>query len=158
MWVEHSGWNIVSGSFSYKVFIDENKLDYVLNFADGSFAKQDGPFQSFTYDWNSDEDVYTQFGAWFVRYDRDGELNSRGFWTPEQMIAELIEGLDQDSLESACNRLVSIPGIELPVKEKRPSLDDRVKQNERRAMHQDIDRNQKMKMLSIRSSNEPWAR
>ena len=158
MWVEHSGWNIESGSFSYQVFVDENKLDYVLNFADGSFSKQAGPFEALTRDWNFDNDIYKQFGAWFTRYDRNGELDGSHFWTPEQMIAALIEGMDPDSREYPCNKIVSIPGVNIPTKDKKPSLDDTIKQNERRAMHQDIEKNRKMKMLGIRPSNEPWVK
>lgn len=158
MWVEHSGWNIECGAFRYKVFVDENKLDYELKFEDGSVSKQAGPFDSFTYDWNCDGDVYTQFGAWFTRYYRNGEKNGRDFWTPEQMIACLIEGMDPESREYPCNKIVSIPGIEIPTKDKRPRLDDRMKQTENRAMHQEIEKNRKMNALGIRSSNEPWAR
>lgn len=158
MWIEHSGWNVDRGAFSYKVFVDENKLDYEMRFADGSISKQAGPFESITRDWNNDGDVYTQFGAWFDRIEKDGSRNGRDFWTPEEMISMLIEGMDPDSMEYPCNKIVFISGIELPAKDKRPSLDERFKQTEKRAMHQEIEKNKKMKMVGARPAGEPWAR
>ena len=158
MWVEHSGWNIEHGAFNYKVLVDENRKDYELKFGDGSVSKQAGPFEALTRDWNNDGDVYTQFGAWFTHFDRNGKEDGGEFWTPEQMIRCYVEGLAPDSTEYPCNKIISIPGIEIPTKDKRPSLDDKLKQNEKRTMYQEIEKNKKMNALGIRPSNDPWAR
>lgn len=153
MYVNHSGWNIDRGSFSYDVFVDEHRKDYVLHFSNGSKQYQRSPFGEVTADWNHDGQVYSQFGAWFSE-----SPNSNGeFWTPEQMVRELIDSLDPDCRQSGAH-IVSIPGIEVPTPDKRPSLSDKIRQSENRAMHQDIERNRKMTALGIRAPGEPWAR
>lgn len=152
MYVNHSGWNSVYGSFSYNIYINEEREDYEIHFVDGSIAKQCSPFQHVTADWNCDGDRYTQFGAWFTQ---DG--HNSDFWTPEAMVCCLLDGMTGD--RSRGNATVkAIPGINLPSKEKRPNLDDQLKRTEQRKMHQDMERNRKMNMLGIRSPNEPWAR
>lgn len=153
MFVNHSGWNSERGSFSYDIFVDERREDYALHFSDGKTKHQRSPFSEVTADWNHDGDVYTQFGAWFSeRPNGNGE-----FWTPEDMVAELIDALDPDRRRSGAH-IVSIPGIEVPTPDKRPSLTDKIRQSENRAMHQDIEKNRKMNALGIRGPGEPWAR
>lgn len=150
MYVNHSGWNAEYGSFSYDVFVDEKREDYEIHYKNGTVDKQAGPFQEVTADWNNDGDVYTQFGAWF----RDE--NGRGsFWTPEQLVMALIETLDG---YTSYTNVSHIPGITLPARDKRPALQDTIEQSERRAFHQEAERNRKMDMLGIRPPNEPWAK
>lgn len=152
MYVNHSGWNIEHGSFSYNIYINEEKEDYEIHFVDGTVARQCSPFQEVTADWNCDGDRYTQFGAWFTEDGHNSE-----FWTPQDMVVCLIDAMNGD--RSRGNATVKvIPGIELPPKEKRPKLDDRLRQTEQRRMHQDIELNRKMNTLGIRPHNEPWAR
>ena len=147
MYVNHSGWNTEYGSFSYNIFVDEKREDYEIHYKNGTVDKQDGPFQEVTADWNNDDDVYTQFGAWFR------EANGRGsFWTPEQLVQALVDSMEGSSHVS------HIPGITLPARDKRPSLEDTIAQSERRAAAQDADRNRKMDMLGIRPPNDPWVK
>lgn len=145
MFVNHSGWNMEHGSFSYNIFVDEHREDYILHFSDGSKQYQRSPFATVTADWNHDGDIYSLFGAWFSE-------NTSGcgeFWTPEQMVSELIDSLDPNRRQSGAH-IVSIPGIEVPTPDKRPSLTDTIRQSENRAMHQDIEKNRKMNALGIR--------
>ncbi len=155
MLVNHSGWNIEHGYFNYNIFVDENKTDYEIRFKSGKFARQIKPFEELTMDWNHDGDTYALFGAYFRNYDRNGSPESVDFWTPEDMI----RGLLGDSF--TYDKIISIPGIELPAPEKRynrPSLDEQIYSSEKRAMAQDIERNRKMNSLGYRPYNEPWAR
>ena len=153
MHVNYSGWNETHGSFSCKIYINERKEDYELHFSDGSIAKQRSPFQVVTADWNHDGDVYSQYGAWFS--ERKGGYAE--FWTPEQMVSELVDAMDPNSKRSG-KHVVSIPGVTIPLPDRRPSLDDQILKSENRAMHQDIERNRKMNVLGIRPPREPWAR
>lgn len=151
MFVNHSGWTAEQGFFSYDIFIDEKREDYEIHYADGSVAKQNSPFHEVTRDWNYDGDVYTLLGAFFTKEGSGGE-----FWTPENMVSALIEAMEGERRHGAAS-VISIPGIELPEKENRPTLEYTIRQSERRAMHKDIERNRKMNILGIRPSNEPWA-
>ncbi len=158
MYINHSGWSEKYGSFSYDVFIDEEKTDYELHYSKGEVFKQASEFQWVSADWNCDGDVYSQFGASFAYYDRNGEeTSSREFLTPQEMVSLLVDGLygDHYDYESV---VVSIPGIILPPPERRPSIDERISRSEKRSMAQDIERNRKMNAFGIRSPGEPWAR
>ena len=157
MKVNHSGWTEQSGAFDYDVFIDENKTDYELHYKNGMIARQSSPFQEETRDWNHDDDVYTQFGAWFSCYDPDGSFSGGSFWTPEDLVRAAVDCSDPAKIRYG-NQVIAVPGIEVPRPDQRPKLDTRIAQNERRAMAQDIERNRKMNALGIRPPNEPWAR
>ena len=158
MKVEHSGWNNERGYFRDEIYVDENKTDYEIRFKGGGCAKQTGAFEEVTRDWNNDGDVYPIFGAYFEHFDKDGKSEGVDFWSPEQMVSQLIEGLDPENRNADQYKVVDIPGIELPAKEKKASLDERILRNERRDMTREVERNQKMNRLGIRPSNEPWAR
>lgn len=158
MRVEHSGWTKEYGSFRYFVNVDETKTDYEIHYASGKFLKQDTAFGNFTYDWNYDGDVYTQFGAFFSSYEKDGSFSRSGtFMTPEDMVFALLEGMDEDKRQRE-DVVVSIPGIVLPARSERPSLREQVARSERQQLAQDIERNRKMNMFGIRGPGEPWAR
>lgn len=157
MYVNHSGWNEKDGFFNYNIFVDENKKDYEIHYKSGVILRQNGPFEVHTQDWNHDGDVYSLFGAYFDRYEPDGKCNSAGFWTPEQMVSELIEGLEESS-SSYYDKVVEIPGIELPGVGKRPSLESQIRESERHKMAQDIERNRKMDALGIRHPGDPWVK
>jgi len=152
MYVNHSGWTQERGAYSYDIYIDETKTDYELHFADGFVAKQTSPFEEITADWNCDGDHYTQLGAWF-----ESRFGSSSFWTPVQMVSELLKGREEGSRNSS-DRLTEIPGIQIPVPEKRPSLANTIEHSEQRAFQKEIERNRKMAALGIRSSDEPWVR
>jgi hypothetical protein len=155
--VLYSGWSEKRGSFSCNVFVDEQKTDYEIHFKSGLIAYQSSPFQNETHDWNHDDDVYTQFGAWFEFRNEDGHFQGSQFWTPVDMVSELAEALNPDSRVYG-DSVVAIPGIKIPPLEKRPTLEDQILRSERLAMAQDVERNQKMKSLGIRHPDEPWAR
>lgn len=157
MQVTHSGWNAQYGAFHYEVFVDENKTDYELHYKNGMIARQSSPFQEETRDWNHDDDVYTLFGAWFTCYEPDGSFAGGDFWTPEDLVRAAIDCLNPEEIRYG-NQVIAVPGIEVPRPDQRPNLEARLKQNERRALAQDIERNRKMNALGIRPSNEPWAR
>ncbi len=153
MYVNHSGWSEDIGSFSYDIYMDENKTDYEIRYADGSVDRQVTPFEAVTNDWNNDGDVYTMFGAYF-------EHNTTGwreFMTPESMVMLLLNSrFDPRSVTGPL--VTEIPGIEIPDRDKRPTLEQTIQEGERRALHRDAERNRKMDALGIRPPNEPWAR
>jgi len=155
--VSYCGWTLEHGAFSCNVFIDENKTDYELHYRSGKIAYQKGPFQTVTADWNHDDDCYSLFGAWFETQNEDGSFSSGQFWTPTDMVRALVDNADPEQ-RSYGDVVVSIPGIEIPSPQNRKSLDHQIQQSETRALHQEIERNQKMSALGIRPSNEPWAR
>lgn len=45
MYVNHSGWSADIGSFSYDIYMDENKKDYEIRYADGSVDRQITPLR-----------------------------------------------------------------------------------------------------------------
>ena len=149
MYVNHSGWNEKHGAFYYDIYINEHKTDYEIHYQNGMIAKQSTPFHVETRDWNHDGDVYPLFGAWFQCCGH--------FWTPESMVAVLIEAMDNTRTRYG-NEVVSIPGITLPEPGKRPNLNDHIRRTESKSMAQDAERNRKMKALGIRQPGEPWAR
>lgn len=156
MLVNHSGWSKEHGSFSYNVFVNDNKTDYEIHFRNGCIARQAEPFRSVEADWNCDGDVYSQYGAYFNCFDRDGNPDGGSFWTPVEMVEALIRSLEGE--DNGGYTVVEIPGLVVPTKEKRPSLEEQVARTERQQMHQDIERNRKMASLGIRPPGEPWAR
>lgn len=158
MRIEHSGWSQEHGPFRYFIEIDENKTDYELRFKNGSIAKQDGPFHHATHDWNCDGDVYTQFGAIFQYFDKNGEPDGRCFWTPEDMVSALVDAQEKPESRLSGGDVISIPGIEIPERSKRPNLEDTIIRSERRSEAQEIERNRKMAALGIRHPDEPWAK
>lgn len=153
MYVNHSGWNIETGPFNYNIYVDENKTDHEIHFQDGTIAKQVTPFESRTEDWNHDGDVYEQFGAWF---QRPGE-NRSTFWTPEELVMSIIETMEENRSPYG-PKVAFVKGIDVPAKDKRPTLEDKILQSERRLEAQEIERNRRMEALGIRPPNEPWAR
>ena len=157
MYVEHSGWNKQHGAFRYHIFMDETRTDYEIHYQSGRVDKQSSPFQEQFADWNHDDDWYSQFGAWFEHRDEDGNFKGGEFWTPEQLVRELLNTME-GSAPSYGDRIVAVPGIEIPPPEKRPALQDQIFSSERRREAQEIERNRKMNALGIRPSNEPWAR
>ena len=157
MYVTHSGWNEKYGAFHYDVYIDENKTDYELHYKNGMIAKQSTPFHEETRDWNCDQDVYPLFGAWFRCYEKDGSPAGGNFWTPEDLVRAALDCQDPENIRYG-NRVIAVPGIELPPPHKRPNLADRIRRNERQIEAQTIERNRKMNTLGIRPPNEPWAR
>ena len=157
MQVTHSGWNEKDGLFHYNIYINEAKTDYEIYYRNGMIAKQSTPFQEETHDWNHDGDVYSQFGAWFNCFEKDGSPAGSSFWTPESMVHVLIDAMD-DTKQHYGNEVLSIPGITLPERGKRPNLNDSIHRTEARSMAQDAERNRKMKMLGIRMPGEPWAK
>lgn len=158
MKVGHSGWSKEYGSFSYEIFIDENKTDYELHFKNGSIGRQCSEFREETRDWNCDNHVYTQYGAWFEYFDKYGERDGTEFWTPENMVRVAIDAKEKGESRLNGNEVISIPGIQIPDRDKRLSLKEQVARSERQRMAQDIERNRKMNALGIRDPREPWAR
>lgn len=153
MYVNHSGWSEDIGSFSYDIYMDENKTDYEIHYADGSVDRQVTPFEAVTNDLNNDGDVYTMFGAYF-EHDSTG---SRQFMTPESMAMLLIDSRF-DPYRVNGPLATEIPGIEIPDRDKRPKLEQTIQDSERRALNKEAERNRKMDALGIRPPNEPWAR
>lgn len=157
MFVNHSGWSIEHGSFNYDVFVDENRRDYAVYFKNGKVAHQTSSFQEVTGDWNYDGDVYSLFGAWFDVCNPDGSSNSGVFYTPEELVSFAISAKEPDRFSDG-QEVLRVDGICVPDRDKRPTLQDRLVQTEKRAMHQEAERNRKMAALGIRNPNEPWAR
>lgn len=158
MKIEYSGWSENRGSFRCVIPFDEHKSDYEVRFASGKCLRQCGEFQHITADWNCDGDVYTEFGASFIRYDKDGNAQAgREFWTPNDLVAELIDGLYCDGF-GANDRMVSISGVTVPPLDKRPSLREQIDRSERQQMARDIERNRQMNALGIRPADEPWVK
>lgn len=152
MKIEHSGWNIEHGSFRYFIEVDERKTDYEIRFRNGCVARQAETFHEVTADWNCDGDVYSQYGAFFDNFDSEGKRNGGTFWTPVEMVESLIRGREGE--DNGGYTVVDIPGIELPTRDKRPSLDEQVARSERQQLMQDIERNRKMNALGIRRPGE----
>lgn len=153
MYVNHSGWSEDIGSYSYDIYMDENKSDYEIHYEDGSVDRQVTPFEAITNDWNNDGDVYTMFGAYF-EHDSTGW---RQFMTPENMVTLLLDSRFNPHRVHG-PRATEIPGIEIPDRDKRPKLEQTIQDSERRALNKEADRNRKMDALGIRPPNEPWAR
>lgn len=152
MKIEHSGWNMERGSFRYFVVVNENKQDYVIQFKNGCYARQAEPFHLIEADWNCDGDVYIQFGAYFSCYDKEGKPDGGSFWTPREMVESLIRSLEGE--DNGGYTVVAIPGIEIPSPDKRPSLDNTILINERRAAAQTIEKNRQMNMFGFRSESD----
>lgn len=157
MYVEHSGWNNERGFFCDKIYFNENKLDFTIEFNNGTVLKQTSAFMEHTADWNCDGDIYSMYGAWFHEVDSKGNYSMGEFWTPEQMVTAVIEAQDPDRPKYG-NYVKSISGICIPSNNKSLSLDEQIKQSERRALNQEAEHNRKMDSLSTRSPNDPWAR
>ena len=158
MLINHSGWSEKYGSFNYNILFNEKRTDFEIRFESGQSLRQCSEFQHVTADWNCDGDIYTEFGANFTRFDKDGTPRAgREFWTPTDLIVELIDGLYGDDFPSR-DRMISISGVNVPPPNKRPSLEDQVARTMRQDMGRDVDRNRRMNALGIRSPEEPWAR
>lgn len=158
MKIDYSGWSENHGSYRFVIPFDERKTDHEVRFESGTCLRQCGPFQHVAADWNNDGDVYTEFGAYFVRYDNDGTACAgREWWTPDDLVAELIDGLYGDDFPPR-DRVVSISNIVVPSIDNRPSLDEVVSRTIRQDMGRDADRNRRMNALGIRPPGEPWAR
>lgn len=163
MIVEYSGWTASHGTFHCNVFVDENKKDYELHLKNGEVMKQSTEFHFSTHDWNNDGDIYTQFGAFFVHTDEQGGHNGGVFWTPEDMVFAIVEAYEKekDGRRIFDHEVVKIPGLEIPPLDKRPTLEDHIRdleRGERRKEAQEIERNRKMHQLGIRGPDEPWAK
>lgn len=156
MYVDYCGWTEERGSFRHKVFVDENRTDYAVHFANGMVARQNSVFQIVVADWNHDQDVYPQYGAWFEYRDADGKFNGGEFFTPEDLVRFAADARDPHA-SSFGPRPLKVEGIEIPTVQ-RNDLFDRIDQAEKRAMQQEAERNRKMDQLGIRRPNEPWAR
>ena len=104
--VEYSGWTSEQGFFRFLIPLDEKREDYEIHLPDGRIVRQKTSFQDATYDWNHDDDIYTQFGAWFD-WDGCGE-----FLTPVDLVSMVLEGKAE------------IPGIQNPLR--RPTLDEKL--------------------------------
>lgn len=152
MYVNYSGWHKDRGSFSCNIFINEQKTDYEIHYSNGKILRQSTPFDHFTGDWNHDNDVYTQYGAWFQDEGGYGQ-----FWTPEDMVRAVADTVDPD-FRPYGNHVVEIPGVTVPLPDRRPTLDDQIRLSEIRAFYQEAEKNRKMKALGIRPPGEPWAR
>lgn len=150
MKINYSGWSEKYGSFRCDIFIDEKRTDYEVHFESGQVLRQCGGFQHVTADWNCDGDVYTQFGVWFERCDADGKVRSgREFLTPDDLVAELIDGLYGDDWPTR-DRVVSISGVSVPSLNKRQSLASQIANSENRQMAQDIEKARLMKAFGVR--------
>lgn len=158
MKIEVSGWSERFGTYRFVIPFDETRTDYVVRFESGRSLEQCGSFQHVTADWNCDGDVYTEFGANFIARDPDGSVRAgREFLTPDDLVADLIDGLYGDDFPPR-DRMVSISGITVPSPDKRSSLDEQVARTMRQEMGRDADRNRRMNALGIRPPGEPWAR
>ena len=136
MQVDYSGWSKDRGFFHDKIFVDENKLDYIIQYNDGTTLKQTSGFEFQTEDWNHDGDIYTQYGAWFNEIKSDGKLGHGEFWTPEAMVRAVIDAAEPDRPKYG-NQVKSISGIVLPVKEKHRSLDEQIQLSNQRTTNKD---------------------
>ena len=158
MKVNFSGWSEKYGSYKYNIPFDESRTDFEVRFESGQILRQCGAFEWVTADWNCDGDVYDQFGANFVRYDKDGTARSgREFWTPDDLVAELIDGLYGDDWPKR-DRVISISGITVQPPKVLSPLSVQIACSEKRQMTQEIERNRKMNTLGVRESGEPWAK
>lgn len=158
MKVNFSGWSEKYGSYQYNIPFDESRTDFEVRFESGQVLRQCGSFEHVTADWNCDGDIYTVFGANFVRYNQDGSARSgREFWTPDDLVAELIDGLYGDDWPKR-DRVVSISGITVHPPKARVSLEEQMARSEQQQLVQDIDRNKTMNSLGVRDPGEPWAR
>ena len=155
MKVNYSGWTQKTGFFHHDIFVDENRTDYAVHFANGDVARQNGKFETRTEDWNHDGDVYSMFGAFFQYIHSDGSISYGDFFTPEDLVRFAVDALDPDA---SGPKVAYVEGIEIPKEPRQPSLNDRILQSEARAMHQECERNRKMASLGIRHPGEPWAR
>lgn len=153
MYVDYSGWSEEKGFFAHKIFIDEKRQDYEIEYGNGTVAYQKTPFHEVTGDWNNDGDVYTLFGAFF---EIPGE--NRGiFFSPEDMVSAMVEALDR-TRKPYGNEVVKVKDVEIPRAAHKVSLDEQIRQHEQRAANQEADRNRKMDAFGIRRPDEPWAR
>lgn len=157
MYVEYSGWKKGFGQFCSEIYLDENKTDYEILYKSGMLAKQTSSFREVTHDWNNDGDIYTQFGAWFDYFDKDGRRIGAEFLTPETMIRGLIDGKEQPEYRKD-DCIIDISGVEIPKLKRRETLDEQILKSERRYEMAEIERYRKMAALGIRHPNEPWAR
>lgn len=153
MLVNHSGWSEDIGSYSYNVYIDENRTDYEIHYADSSTDRQITPFEAVTNDWNNDGDVYTMFGAYF-EHDSTGW---RQFMTPASMVMLLLDSRFDPHRVSGL-LVTDIPGIEIPDRDKRPKLEQTIQDSERRALNKEAECNRKMDALGSCPPNKPWVR
>ena len=124
MQVEYCGWNEEKGAFHCYVFVDENKKDYEIHYKNGMVAKQSGPFEMKTADWNNDGDVYTQFGAWFSCIDKNGEPAGSDFWTPVDMVSVLVDAKKKPLSQIYGNEVIDIPDIKIPILDKKETLEE----------------------------------
>lgn len=156
--IRYDGWSEKYGSFTYNIPFDVIRTDFEIHFKSGQVLRQCTAFEHVTADWNCDGDVYTEFGANFVRYDSDGAQRSgREFWTPNDLIAELLDGLYGDEWPQR-DRVVSISGISVNPPKPRLSLEEQLARSEKQQLAQDIERNRKMNFLGVRASGEPWVK
>lgn len=108
MYVDYSGWMKEEGYFHYSIYIDETSMEHEIEYEDGFIAKQTSVFKEYTYDWNNDEDVYTQYGAFF-----ESRYGGGDFFTPEELVRSLVDFVE--GVDDGYNyRVVAIKGIELP--------------------------------------------
>ena len=84
--IELTGWNILYGPYRFNTPFDDAKEDYEIHIG-SSIYRQVTPFHEETADWNSDGDIYTQYGAWFR-----GDDGGHDFFTPQQMVFCIAEG------------------------------------------------------------------
>lgn len=156
--IRYDGWSEKYGSFHCNIAFDETRTDFEVHFKSGQVLRQCGSFELVTADWNCDGDVYTEFGANFVRYDSDGTMHSgREFWTPNDLVAELIDGLYGAEWPSR-DRVISISGLNISPPKLRPSLKEQMAFSEKRQMAQDIERNKKCNTLGIHRQGEFWVK
>lgn len=156
--INYSGWSEKYGSYNYNIPFDESRTDFEVKFDNGQVLRQCSAFERVTADWNCDGDIYTEFGANFVRIDADGtERSGREFWSPDNLVAELIDGLYGDDWPPR-DRVVSISGITVHPPKVLPSLNDQIACSEKRQIAQDVERNRKMNALGVRGPGESWAR
>ena len=146
MYVDYSGWSKDRGFFHDKIFFDENKRDYMIQFNDGTVLKQTSSFEFQTADWNHDGDIYTQYGAWFNEITPDGKAGYGEFWTPEVMVRAVIDAVDPDRPKYG-NQVKSISGITLPTKNNHQSLDEQIQRSEQRALNKEMETNHKKNHL-----------
>lgn len=147
--VRYDGWSEKYGSFHYNIPFDETRTDFEVRFKSGQILRQCSAFQRVTADWNCDGDVYSEFGANFERYDLDGSLRSgREFWTPNDLVAELIDGLYGDEWPTR-DRVVSISGLTVYPPQVMPDLREQIARSELQRMSIDVEKNKKMNALGI---------
>lgn len=158
MKIAYSGWSEKYGSYKYNIPFDESRKDFEICFQSGQVLRQCSEFQHVTADWNCDGDVYTQFGANFKRFNSDGSARSgREFWTPGDLVAELIDGLYGDDWPKR-DRVVSISGITVHPPQALSSLEEQIVRSERQQLAKDVEKNRKMNALGVCGPGEPWAK